>query len=477
MALDRDTGAPLYAQLADLLGEQIATGVYRPGDRIPSVRRLREQHGVSVTTAVEACRVLEARGLVRSRPRSGCFVTAPPRAGAADPRGSAPSMHRRRVDASLSMRLNLGIGNPQRPTLGAAVQGPELMAMAPLNRLLGQALRLQPEVCHSYDAPPGSPVLRRAIAQRGGDAGYAVSPDEVVITSGAKEAVYLSIRAVTRPGDTVAIESPAYYALLEVLASLELRVVEVPSHPRDGIDLVALASVLDKHRIAALALVSNFSNPSGSCMADDAKAALVALLDRHDVPLVEDDVYGDLAFDGVRPKAIKAFDTQGRVLYCGSFSKTLSPGLRVGWALPGRYQDAFEHLKLVVNQATATAPQLAVAGFVESGGFDRHLHRVRRRFAEQLDRVTEAVVDAFPAGTRHTTPKGGHVLWIQVPGLDSLALYDEAVARGIHLAPGPLFSAGTGYLDHLRLNTGFPFTEHTAAQITELGTRIARQLG
>ena len=452
---------------------QIAEGLYPPGARVPSVRRLREQHGVSLTTAVEALRLLESRGLVRSRPRSGYFVERVSRDERLEPGAPAPSLRARRVDAALSMRLNLGIGNPQRPTLGAAVQGTELMAIPTLNRLLSQALRLQPAVCHSYDAPPGSPVLRRAVAQHGLDAGYAVTADDVVVTSGAKEAVYLSIRAVTRPGDTVAIESPAYYALLEVLASLELRVVEVPAHPRRGIDLVALARVLTKQPIAAVAIVSNFSNPSGSCMADEDKRALVELLDAHDVPLVEDDVYGDLVFEGLRPKAVKAFDTQGRVLYCGSFSKTVSPGLRVGWAVPGRYQDAFEHLKLVVNQASATAPQVAMAAFVESGAFDRHLRRIRHRYAEQMAQMIDAVDRNFPDGTRHTDPRGGHVLWVQVPGLDSLALYERAAALGIHIAPGPLFSASGGFRDHLRLNTGFPWTEQIEGQLATLGRLVS----
>ena len=319
-------------------------------------------------------------------------------------------------------------------------------------------------------------MLRRAIAQHGLDAGYAVSPDDVVITSGAKEAVYLSILAVTRPGDTVAIESPAYYALLEVLASLERRVVEIPTNPRRGIDLAALAKVLGRQPIAAVALVSNYSNPSGSCMADDDKRALVDLLDRHDVPLVEDDVYGDLVFDGPRPKAIKAFDTARRVLYCGSFSKTVSPGMRMGWAIPGRYQDALEHLKLVVNQASPTAPQVAMAGFVESGGFDRHLRRIRRMYAEQMAQVIDAVDRHFPDGTRRTDPRGGHVLWIQVPGLDSLDLYDRAAAEGIHIAPGPLFSSSGGYRDHLRLNTGFPWTEQTETQLALLGRLLPASL-
>lgn len=463
---------PLYVQLADSIAQQIGDGIYPPGSRIPSVRRLREQHEVSVTTAVEACRLLESRGLVRSRPRSGFFVERS-RSDKLEPVAPTRSMRARRVDAALSLRLNLGIGNPQRPTLGAAVQGTELMAIPTVNRLLAQAMRLQPTVCHSYDAPPGSPELRRAVAQHGLDAGYSVSPDDVVVTSGAKEAVYLSIRAVTRPGDTVAIESPAYYALLEVLASLDLKVVEVPSHPRRGLDLAALREVLTRRKIAAVAIVSNFSNPSGSCMRDDDKRALVDLLDDHDVPLVEDDVYGDLAFDGSRPKAVKAFDRRGTVLYCGSFSKTVSPGMRVGWAVPGRYQDDFEHLKLVVNQASPTAPQLALAAFVEGGGFDRHLRRVRRLYAEQMEQMIEAIDRAFPSDTRHTDPRGGHVLWVQVPGIDSMELYDRAAAHDIHIAPGPLFSASDGFLDHFRLNTGFPWTDHIAAQVATLGRYVA----
>jgi DNA-binding transcriptional MocR family regulator len=313
------------------------------------------------------------------------------------------------------------------------------------------------------------------VARRGIDTGYSVSPEEVVITSGAKEAVYLSIRAVTRPGDTVAIESPAYYALLEVLASLGLRAAEVASHPRHGIDLDHLAAVLAGRRVAAVAMVSNFSNPTGSCMTDEAKRRLVELLEAYDVPLVEDDVYGDLVFHGPRPRAVKAFDRHGLVLYCGSYSKTVSPGLRVGWAIPGRYQNRLELLKLVVNQATAPAPQLAVAAFVESGGFDRHLRRVRRMYADQMEHTIRAVTRCFPAQTRVSRPEGGHVLWVQLPaGVDSMDLHETAALAGIRIAPGPMFSPRGGYRSFIRLNTGFPWRPSIERQIETLGELVAR---
>ncbi len=472
--LDRRSPRSLYLQLADRLAGRIEDGTYAAGDRIPSVRQLRDQFGVSLSTVLEACRVLEDRGLVQARAQSGHYVRAGPPVLRAEPDASEPPGEARRVDASLAVKLNLGIGNPQQPTLGAAVQGPELMPVAALNRLLGHVLRHQPAACHSYDAPPGSPLLRRSIAQRGCDAGYTVSADDIVITSGAKEAVYLSIKAVTKAGDTVAIESPAYYALLEVLASLELRALEISSHPRHGIDLEQLAGVLRSRPIAAVALVSNFSNPTGSCMSDAAKRRLVGLLETHQVPLVEDDVYGELVYEGPRPSAIKAFDRSGLVLYCSSYSKTLSPGLRVGWAVPGRYQNRVELLKLVVNQATAVAPQLALAAFLDSGGCDRHIRRVRRMYRDQMASMIDAVERYFPDSTRLTRPRGGHVLWVQLADeVDAMDLYDAAERSGIRIAPGPMFSPSGGYRNFIRLNTGFPWSATTERQMETLGRLVA----
>ncbi len=478
MELDPEAGQSLYLQLADALAGQIEAGTYRAGDRIPSVRKLREQFGVSLSTVLEACRVLEDRGLVQARAQSGHYVRAPRPRPRSEPEESASSSEAKHVDASLALRLNLGIGNPQEPTLGAAVQGPELMAVTALNRLMSHVLRHQPAACHSYDAPPGSAVLRRSIAQRGGDAGYSVSADDVVITSGAKEAVYLSIRAVTKAGDTVAIESPAYYALLEVLGSLGLRAFEIASHPRHGMNLDDLSRALESQPVAAVALVSNFSNPTGSCMTDAAKRRLVGILDRHDVPLVEDDVYGELVFEGPRPSAIKAFDTRGLVLYCSSYSKTVSPGLRVGWSIPGRYQNEVELLKLVVNQATAVAPQLALAAFLDSGGCDRHIRRVRRMYRDQMASTIDAVERFFPDATRLTRPQGGHVLWVQLPpAVDAMDLYGAAHTNGIRIAPGPMFSPSGGYRNFVRLNTGFPWSEKTERQIETLGRLVAERSG
>jgi DNA-binding transcriptional MocR family regulator len=209
-------------------------------------------------------------------------------------------------------------------------------------------------------------------------------------------------------------------------------------------------------------------------MTDEAKRRLVELLARHEVPLIEDDVYGELVYQGRRPSAIKAFDRRGLVLYCSSYSKTLSPGLRVGWAIPGRYQNEVELLKLVVNQATAVAPQLALAAFLDSGGCDRHIRKVRRMYRAQMTSMIDAVERHFPDATRLTRPQGGHVLWVQLPaGVDAMALYEAAEAEGIRIAPGPMFSPSGGYRDFIRLNTGFPWSAATERQVERLGRLVA----
>ena len=304
-----------------------------------------------------------------------------------------------------------------------------------------------------------------------------MTPDEIVTTNGTFESVFLSLRAVTQPGDTVAIESPTYYGLLEALEVLHLKALELPTHPRDGICLADLETLLNKRKIAACAVVSNFSNPLGTCMSDERKKRLVELLAQHEVPLIEDDIYGDVYFEGTRPKAMKAFDRDGLVLYCSSCSKTLSPGLRVGWAVAGRYQAKVEQLKWVINQTTAIAPQLTVAAFLANGGYDRHLRQLRRAHQSQMLRMTQAICDYFPPETRVTRPNGGHVLWVELPqGFDSLLLYEMALQHHISIAPGAIFSPSGGYGNCFRLNAGFPWSDQIDQAMQKLGELIRQQI-
>jgi DNA-binding transcriptional MocR family regulator len=275
----------------------------------------------------------------------------------------------------------------------------------------------------------------------------------------------------------VVIESPTYYAVLEAMNSLGLNALELPTHPQEGISLSAFQSALEHQSVAACFLVSNYSNPIGSCMGDRKKKALVDLLNQYDVPLIEDDIYGELNFEGNRPKAIKAFDTEGRVIYCSSVSKTLSPGLRVGWCIPGRYQQQVEHMKVVVSHMTATAPQLAVAAFFANGGYDRHLRTLRRAYQQQMNRMHQAILDYFPAETRVTRPRGGHVLWVEITGgFNALELFEEGLQHHISIAPGPMFSASDSYQNCFRLNTGLPWSDQIDQAMKTLGHLAKKQL-
>lgn len=477
LLLEQHADKNLYEQVADRIQRLIAEGTLQTGDRLPSVRKLHDQWNVSISTVLEAYRLLEDRGLIAARPQSGYYVKQRLLKTTDEPHQSAPPQKPRHVDNSLGFQVICTIRDSQTIKLGAALPSMELLPLNALNRLMGQILRQHSTLAHAYDVPPGCEALRHEVARRLMDAGCSVTPDEIVTTNGTFEAVFLALRAVTQPGDTVAIESPTYYGLLEALEVLHLKALELPTHPREGLSLVHLEAALQKKRIAACALVSNFSNPLGTCMSDQKKQQVVELLTRYQVPLVEDDIYGDLYFEGTRPKAMKAFDREGLVLYCASCSKTLSPGFRVGWSVPGRYQAQVEQLKWVINQTTAIAPQLTVAAFLSNGGYDRHLRQLRRAYQVQTARMTQAILDYFSPETRVTRPNGGHVIWVELPeGFDTLALYETALQHHISIAPGQIFSPSASFRNCFRLNCGLPWSEAIDQAMQELGKLIRQQL-
>ena len=474
--LEKSPGINLYQQVANRIQLLIAEGTLQPGDRIPSVRKLHEQMSVSISTVLEAYRLLEDRGLISARPQSGYFVKQK-LLSPDEPKQSTPLQEVSRVDTSLMLRVNQALKNPNIIKLGAAIPAVERFPIAALNRLMAQAMRNDPIGAHSYNPPPGCEQLRHEVARRLMDAGCSITPDRIVTTNGTTEAIYLSLRAVTRPGDTVAIESPTYFGFLEALESLHLRALELPTHPRDGLSLPHLEKAIAQKKIAACLLVSNFSNPLGSCMSDRHKKKLVELLAQYDIPLIEDDVYGDLCFEGNRPKAIKAFDRRELVLYCASYSKTLSPGLRVGWCVPGRYQATVEQLKMVVNYGMAKANQQAIAAFLANGGYDRHLRQLRRAYHEQMMRMTQAICEHFPPETKVTRPTGGHVLWVELPAeFDSMKLYEQAYQQQISIAPGLMFSPSGSYRNCLRLNCGLLWSDEIEWAMKTLGDAIKQQL-
>jgi DNA-binding transcriptional MocR family regulator len=308
------------------------------------------------------------------------------------------------------------------------------------------------------------------------ETGCTLSPDDIITTVGATEALNLCLRAVAKPGDVIAIESPTFFGILQMIESLGMRVCEIPTYPREGICLEELEERLNCCRIKACVFTLNFSNPLGSCMPDEKKRRLVKMLAERRIPLIEDDIYGNLSFDPVRPKVAKAFDEEGWVMLCDSFTKTLSPGYRVGWVAPGRFREKVEFLKFVTTSATASLPQMALAEFLQNGGYDHHLRKMRRFYADHLQRMTAAVSRYFPEGTKVTRPTGGMCLWAELPPeVNALAVYEQAMAARISIAPGPIFSAKQKFQNFIRLNCGNPWSDTIEKAVRKLGEIIHGQ--
>ena len=367
---------------------------------------------------------------------------------------------------------------PASRASGQALPDPALFPEAAFRASLQRVARRDPALLGEYPVRMGgSLALREQIARHYAHVGMVLPAEDLLITNGCIEALTLAMRVVTSPGDTIVVESPSYFGMLQIAESLGVKVIEIPSHPRDGLQIDALRELLSGkagREVRAIAVTVNFSNPNGSCMPLARKRELVKLCGEFDLALIEDDVYGDLQFEGARPLPCKAFDRDGRVLLCSSFSKSLAPGARLGYIVPGRYRDTLRAAKHMISGATPLLQQEMLADFLQGGRYERHLRRMRRALSQQVMRLSQCVQDAFPEGTRLTQPEGGFVLWVELPsGIDTLALHEEAVRLGLDYVPGALFSASGRYANCLRLNAGYAVTPATEMAIRRLGQLFA----
>lgn len=469
-----------YEVLAADIAASIQNGTLKPGDKLPSVRKASSSRHVSPATVFEAYYLLEARGLIRAKARSGYYVAQSARALAPEPdRASQPDGEARPVVISeLIVGILRSATSRDVVPLGSAFPSPWLFPLKRLGRATSiAAAELDPWTTVD-DLAPGSKALRQQIALRYLIDGVQVGADQIIVTNGAMEALNLCLGAVCKPGDTVLVESPCFYACLQVLERLGLHAVEVATDPREGIDLDALEAAILRHRPKAYWLMTNFQNPLGSSMGEAKKKALVELATRYGLPLVEDDVYSELYFDNRRPVPLKAFDTDGWVMHCSSFSKTLAPGYRIGWASPGRFLREVAHQKLTTSLATSIPSQLGIAHYLERGSHERHLRELRLVLRKNRDQYIEAISHFFPEGTRVSRPAGGYFLWVEMPGkTDSLALHRIAMDARISIAPGPMFSASVDFRNCVRINFGHPFEARVEAALETLGLAALKIAG
>jgi DNA-binding transcriptional MocR family regulator len=467
----------LYEYVAGQLAKQINVGHYKQGDKIPGTRLLSEKYGVSINTILQAQKILENQGLIEAVPRSGFYVKW--RFNSEKSQLINNTSNRLKPTLITRQRLALDLiqatGNKNILQLGAALPHDIYFPTQELQRITTRLIRTQDTGFMRYEVPPGLPSLCKTIAHRMIGYGCNVASEDILITNGCHEALSIALKCVAKPGDVVLLESPTYYGLLQVVDTLGLRAIEIPCSPDSGIDLTKVSDACQKWDVKACILVSNFSNPLGNCPNKNQKQALLSLLNTFNVPLVEDDIYGDLAFDGHRPTPYKQFDTTGDVLYCSSFSKTVSPGLRVGWLSPGRYVEKAAYLKFTQNIATSTLNQMVLDEYLRSGNVDKHIRKIRRTFASNIAQCIELINNHFPQGTRTSQPHGGFVLWIQLPEtFDTSVLYHKASNQNISIAPGNLFTSDQRYKNYFRINCGLPWKTTLAPALQTLGLLLSQ---
>jgi DNA-binding transcriptional MocR family regulator len=462
-----------YEALVHDLGQMIRSGELKPGDRVPSVRTLRRARTVSRSTVLRAYESLEVDGLIESRPRSGFYV-APPRAAR---RSSPPKLRSTSVSVSdLVFETLEASRNREVVPFGSAFPGPSLFPWAKLARHLGSAARHLDPWSTVESLPPGNLDLRRQIARRYLRFGMSVGVEQIVVTSGALEALNLSLQTVARPGAMIAIESPAFYGCLQAVEHLGLKVVEIPVHPRLGLDIEALSKAIARHPIRAFWSMPTLHNPTGATLPAERKRELVSLLARHEIPLIEDDAYAELQSAPAAPPA-KAFDEKGLVLHCGSFSKCLAPGYRLGWVAAGRFMNEVARRKIESSLATSLPVQLAIAQMMKHGGYDSHLAKLRQALAAQQLCAIRCLRRHLPTEFRFERPSGGYFLWIECPPhVDALKVHRLALEFGITVAPGPVFSARREFGHCIRLNTGHPWTAASEKAIERLASLLTRSL-
>jgi len=473
-----NTQVPLYQKVARDIVRMIDAGSLPPGSRVPSVRALSTQLKVSKSTVIAAYSHLEDQGRLVARPQSGFYVRALLRENVKEPAMSRPPETASAVTVGdLRLLLLTEFGQPGTIGLGASNGAVSDWSTKSVHALMNSISRSQPLLSASYASPAGMPSLRKQVARWYLRAGCTLAPEDVVITCGTLEAIHLCLRAVTQPGDTIALESPTYWGILQTLELLGLKALEIPTHPRTGASVDALEVVLSQNLVKAVVLIPTAHNPLGCTMPEDARRQVVEMTRKAGVALIEDDIYADLVFTPTRPRSCRSYDerpsSESHVMVCGGFSKTVAPSLRIGWCIPGKWTRAVTASKAWLNIAAPTLPQLALAQFLEEGGYERHVRKVKTIYRHQIERMSELIAEHFPKETRITRPQGGFLLWVELPEkVDSVELHHRAIQNGISISPGVVFSATGKYRNYVRINCGLLWTPDVERAVATLGRLI-----
>lgn len=464
-----------YEKLAEELADEIKAGNWQAGEKLPSIRALAQKCKLAKVSVQHALQVLEQRNLVIAKPKSGYYVNA---------KQSKP-IKQTQANQSLTPKpvdmpdlfidiMEHSAAFDIKPQYGLSAS--PSTTTTKLTRYLTRAQRHQPFSKSVYYSPPaGIKELREQIAKHYQKRGLAIIADDICITSGCQNSLYLSIQTICKPGDTVAVESPAFYGILQLLQQLNCKIIEIPSSPTTGINIDELTSATDNWPIKACIVTPSFATPTGAKMTSSNMQKLIALANDKNFTVIEDDVYGDVGFQSMS-KPLKAFETSDVAVLCGSFSKSLSRDLRLGWVISRKYNAQLTKAKLVQQLATSQTTQRALTEFLSDGHFERHLNQYRRQLKKQRDQLLSTIQALWQFDVRYTVPDGGLALWIQLPeNINTLSLYHQAIDHGIVITPGNLFSNQSAYSNFLRLSFAHEIDQSRLDAIKKLGRLIEKQ--
>ncbi|PCI27654.1 MAG: GntR family transcriptional regulator [SAR324 cluster bacterium] len=465
----------LYQKIAGIIEQQINDGVFRNGEKLPSIRQLSQRFSMSIGTIQQAYVELEDRRLITPRNRSGYYVDCPQNIiSTATPTIESISPTPSKVDVlEMAIAVMTAARDESLVPLGSATPNVSGLAI----RQLHQSIKSVASRTRNFNEDPqGYLPLRRLIAQRSPAMGKAFNEKEIVITAGCQEALTFALKCISQAGDLIAIESPCYYGILQILEVLGRKVVEIPVSPESGIDLGGLEDLLVKFPVKGLILSPSFSNPTGYPCSDETKQGILELLKKYDLPLIEDDIYSELGKNETRVRSIQSFDREGRVILCSSISKTLCQDLRIGWMVPGRYLKEARLLKFATTLYSPSIMQMALADFLSTQRLERHLRLVTVDYAKRQGILLRLLRQHFPQETKASRPKGGFISWIELPlPLDGTRLYHQALAEGISITPGEIFSPTRQFKNFIRLNYAIADEEVMEFAIKKLAALLLEQ--
>lgn len=465
-----------YQLLASKLENAISSGKLKAGEKLPSVRKLSTESGLSINTVERALDLLEGRGFITTKLKSGSYVKKdnvsielPEEKWKYTPRTVM-------IDDFIRFLLEMTYGQPFMP-FGLGFVDPELFPHRAIKRIATKLMRDEPTVISRYSHSPGEWAYRLSVSKYLAKNGTHIKPEEIIATNGVADGVLTALRAVCEPGDTVIIEIPQFWTMLQIIESLKLKVIEVPAHPVTGIDLEKLRAATKVTKVKAAIVMPNFNNPMGCLMSDENKRELVSILSQKDIAIIENDAYSDLAHTGKRPRSLKQYGNPDQVITCSTFSKSISPGLKIGWMAPGKYSEQVQKVQRSTSTGVSRLSQMIMAKYIGTREHEKNLTTLRTECGKQIGKIAEAVVKHFPRGTWVSSPKGGVVLWVALPGdIDAVEFFRLCVTRKIVVCPGVVFSASGYHKNHIRINCGWKLTPKLEDSLMELGAIVKEVL-